>query len=84
MPRKKWDPTSQEFIDDMIQHVRTMSREELLESLAWYPEGVEQTWRLAKDPEIMFPEFATDSAGRVVGANPGVRPPRKDPARKAG
>jgi hypothetical protein len=49
MRRKKWDPTSPEFIEAMRQRVRQMTREELLEELAWRPEGVEETWRLARD-----------------------------------
>jgi CubicO group peptidase (beta-lactamase class C family) len=47
--RTRWDPTSPEFVEELIQRVRGKTREELLKELAWRPEGAEETWRLQRD-----------------------------------
>ncbi len=46
MSRARRDPNSPEVADDVLQRIRSMTREEWLREVSWYPEGVEETWRM--------------------------------------
>ena len=74
MRRGKWDPTSPDVASAVADRIREMPRGELEARLARRPDGVEETWRLAEASATMFPDIATDAAGRAVGVKDGCRP----------
>jgi uncharacterized protein (DUF2267 family) len=44
MRRKQLAPDSPELTAAVLKRIREMSPEELLAHLAWWPEGVRETW----------------------------------------
>src|SRR5947207_3132864 len=52
------DPASPEFIEAMVQHVRSLTREQLQASLDWRPEGATETWRLSRNGASADPDGA--------------------------
>ncbi len=64
MKRKRWNPADPEIVEAMVRRVRTMPREEILERLAWRPEGAEETWMLSRN-------------GAAAGGVPGDAPPER-------
>jgi hypothetical protein len=51
MTRKHLKPKSRELQEAILDRIRSMTREELIEAMAYRPEGAVETWRMQRLPE---------------------------------
>lgn len=49
--RRFKDPEAPEVLEAILERIRSMTREELIEALYWKPENAEETWRMYKPQE---------------------------------